>query len=342
MPNVAAEAENSKSPDPLSILVTGGTGSFGRQFAKTVLREFEVSRLVIYSRDEQKQYEMASDPAFAEHPAVRFFIGDVRDFDRLRLAMRDIGVVVHAAAMKHVPIAEYNPFECIKTNVIGAENVVRAALENRVAKVIALSTDKACNPINLYGASKLASDKIFVASNNMSGNYGTRFSVVRYGNVVGSKGSVVPLFRKLIRNNAAQLPVTDKRMTRFWITLDQGVRFVLDALKNMYGGEILVPKLPSLRIMDLAHAMAPELPVDIVGIRPGEKLHESLISVDDARVTLDLGDHYVIEPAFSWWNKQNYAHASARKVEESFVYSSDANDQWLTVEQMREMIAEFT
>lgn len=326
--------------DDLSILITGGTGSFGRNFAKTVLREFNVSRLVIYSRDEQKQFEMAHDKDFANHPAVRFFIGDVRDYDRLKLAMRGIQVVVHAAAMKHVSVAEYNPFECIKTNVIGAENVVRAALENHVSYVVALSTDKACNPINLYGASKLASDKIFVASNNLSGSYGTRFAVVRYGNVIGSNGSVVPLFRKMIRRGEDALPITDERMTRFFITIQQGVRFVMDAMQNMYGGEIFVPKLPSLKVVDLANAMAPDLPVKIVGIRPGEKLHESLISVDDARTTLDLGNYYIIEPAFSWWNKENYSDRGARRVDESFVYSSDTNGNWLTRDEMIKMISD--
>jgi UDP-N-acetylglucosamine 4,6-dehydratase len=344
MPEVSAaeagSAQDTVGTEPLSILVTGGTGSFGRRFAATALRRLNVRRLVIYSRDEQKQFDMAHEPDFVGHPAVRFFIGDVRDLERLKLAMREIDYVVHAAAMKHVPTAEYNPFECIQTNVIGAENVIRAALDNRVQRVVALSTDKACNPINLYGASKLASDKIFVASNNLSGSVGTRFSVVRYGNVVGSRGSVVQHFARLVRERAAKLPITDLRMTRFWITLDQGVEFVLSALRGMHGGEIFVPKIPSMRIADLANAMAPETPIETIGIRPGEKLHESLISVDEARMTLDLGDHFVIQPSFSWWNRGNYGEPDARPVADGFVYSSETNDRWLGAEEMRAMIQE--
>ena len=329
--------------DNRSILVTGGTGSFGRHFVKNVLDKYTPKKLVIFSRDELKQYEMQH--AFSNHEkndCLRFFIGDVRDSDRMKLAMREIDIVVHAAALKHIPIAEYNPFECIRTNVIGAENVVNAALDAGVKKVIALSTDKAANPINLYGASKLASDKIFVAANNLSGSIGTRFSVVRYGNVVGSRGSVIPYFKKLIENKATALPITDERMTRFWITLQQGVEFVLSSLDLMHGGEIFVPKIPSMKITELAKAMAPKIPHKIIGIRAGEKLHEVMITSDDARTTLELDDRFVIEPAFTWWSREPYLNEGADSVDEGFVYSSDINSEWLNAETLQELMLEST
>ncbi len=323
-----------------NLLVTGGTGSFGQRFVRTMLERHEPGRLVVYSRDEQKQYEMAQAFSGESQQRLRFFIGDVRDADRLDMAMRGIDYVVHAAALKHVPAAEYNPFECIKTNVNGAENVVRSAMRNGVRRVIALSTDKAANPINLYGASKLAADKIFVAANNLSGKDGPRFSVVRYGNVLGSRGSVVPLYERLIHEGATSLPVTDDRMTRFWITLNQGVDFVLSCLAMMHGGEIFVPKIPSLRITDLARFMAPDLPTRIVGIRPGEKLHEVLITIDDARTTIELDDRYVIEPAFAFWSREHYEKSGCRPVDESFCYASDTNDRWLDEVTLRQCLAE--
>jgi len=311
-----------------SVLITGGTGSFGRAFVHIVLERFKPRRLVVFSRDELKQYEMAQAFPDEKYPCMRFFIGDVRDADRLEMAMRDIDVVVHTAALKHVPAAEYNPFECIRTNVHGAENVVNASLRSGVQKVVALSTDKAASPINLYGASKLASDKIFVAANNLSGHR-TRFAVVRYGNVLGSRGSVVPFFRRLLREGADSVPITDPRMTRFWITIDQGVDFVLSSLEMMQGGEIFVPKLPSTKITDLADVVAPGLPHKIVGIRPGEKLHEVMITEDDARVTLELNDRYLIRPWFSFWDGAPYTVVGAKSVSNGFRYSSDTNPLWL-------------
>ena len=315
--------------DDTSVLVTGGSGSFGRRFIETLLRHGRARRVIIFSRDEFKQWEMQQQLAELPSETLRFFIGDVRDGDRLELAMREVDYVVHAAALKHVPAAEYHPFECIRTNVSGAENVVRAALRNGVRQVIALSTDKAANPINLYGASKLASDKIFIAANNLSGSVGTRFSVVRYGNVVGSRGSVIPFFRKLIAEGADHLPITDERMTRFWITLQQGVDFVVTSMAMMKGGEIFVPKIPSMRMTDLAHSMAPQLPTRVVGIRPGEKLHEVMITEDDSRLTLELADRYVIEPAFRWWQRDPYLDGGAKPVAEGFRFASDTNEDWL-------------
>ncbi len=315
--------------DDKVILVTGGTGSFGKRFVATILENYNPRKIMIYSRDELKQYEMSQHFPVNKYPAIRFLIGDVRDYDRLVMAMRESDYVIHAAALKHVPVAEYNPMECIKTNINGAENVVNAALTCGVKKVIALSTDKAANPINLYGASKLASDKIFVAANNMSGSISTRFSVVRYGNVLGSRGSVVPFFQKLIDKGATYLPITDARMTRFWITLDQGVNFVLSSLEMMRGGEIFVPRIPSMKITDMAKAMSPSTPHDIVGIRPGEKLHEIMVTLDDGRNTLELKDRYIIEPIFAFWDRQSYNDIGAKKVPEGFAYSSDNNDQWL-------------
>lgn len=322
-----------------SILITGGTGSFGKRFAKRVLEESEARRVIIYSRDELKQYDMAQEEPFATDKRIRFFIGDVRDRLRLELAMRDVQVVVHAAALKQVPTAEYNPFECISTNVIGAENIIHAALRNDVANVVALSTDKAVNPVNLYGASKLASDKIFVAANNVAGDKGPRFSVVRYGNVLGSRGSVIPLFRKLIAGKADFLPITDNRMTRFWITLDQSVSFVLNMIDRMKGGETYIPKIPSMRIVDLAKAMAPDMPRKVVGIRPGEKLHEIMITADDSRNTLDAGDCYIINPSFTFWDRKANRKQEAPSVPEDFVYSSDTNTHWLSPEDMNALLS---
>jgi UDP-N-acetylglucosamine 4,6-dehydratase len=323
-----------------SVFVTGGTGSFGRQFVRTVLEKYRLRRLIVFSRDEMKQYEMQQEmEAEFGHRELRFFLGDVRDPGRLELAMRGVDLVVHAAALKQVPAAEYNPIECIRTNIYGAENVVTAALRSRVARVIALSTDKAASPINLYGASKLASDKIMIAANNLSGDIGTRFSVVRYGNVLGSRGSVVPHFLKLIRNGAKELPITDPRMSRFWITLKSGVEFVLKCLNTMQGGEIFVPKIPSMRVADLAEALGPGLPHKIIGIRPGEKLHEVMITMDDARMTLELPDCYVIQPAFSFWRGAAASFPDARAVAEEFEYSSNNNSSWLDAAALRQMLA---
>lgn len=322
-----------------SILVTGGTGSFGRRFIGHVLENFEPRRLVVFSRDELKQFEMEQEFSTTLYPQLRYFIGDVRDAERLEAAMRDIEFVVHAAAMKQVTTAEYNPFECVRTNIHGAENVVNAAIRSGVERVIALSTDKAANPINLYGATKLASDKIFIAANNMSGQGGPRFSVVRYGNVLGSRGSVVPFYQRLIAEGKTSLPVTDERMTRFWITIDQGVKFVLDNLERMYGGEIFVPKLPSMKIVDLAHALLPGCEIETIGIRAGEKLHEVMVPQDDSRTTLDLGDFFVIEPAFHQWSREDYLELhGGTPVPEDFEYSSVTNNEWLTAESLRELL----
>jgi UDP-N-acetylglucosamine 4,6-dehydratase/5-epimerase len=326
--------------DGRSILVTGGTGSFGRRFVDTVMRHAKPRRVIVFSRDEFKQYEMQQQMPAEWASTLRFFIGDVRDRARLDLAMRGVDFCVHAAALKHVPAAEYNPMECINTNVYGAENVVGAALSAGVRRVVALSTDKAANPINLYGASKLASDKIFIAANNLSGSQDTRFAVVRYGNVVGSRGSVVPLFRKMIASEVGHLPITDDRMTRFWITLQHGVDFVLSCFAMMQGGEIFVPKIPSMRIADLALAMAPHLPHRIVGIRPGEKLHEVMITEDDSRQTYELPDRYVIEPTFAFWRHDPYEGLNARPVADGFRYASDGNDDWLDGERLRVLLSE--
>ena len=315
--------------DGASLFVTGGTGSFGRQFIRTILQRYKPQRVVIYSRDELKQYEMAQDLSPTDYPCLRYFIGDVRDGRRLESAMRGTDYVIHCAAMKQVTTAEYNPFECIHTNVLGAENLVNAAIATNVKRVIALSTDKAASPANLYGASKLASDKIFVAANHMSGEKGPRFSVVRYGNVVGSRGSVVEVFDRMIAGGTKSLPITDDRMTRFWITLTQGVDFVLSSLMTMHGGEIFVPKIPSMRVVDLAKAMAPELPQHIVGIRPGEKLHEVMITSDDSRTTYELEDRYVIQPSYVLWEDAPAFPAGSKPVAEGFCYASDTNQEWL-------------
>jgi UDP-N-acetylglucosamine 4,6-dehydratase len=293
----------------------------------------------VLSRDELKQYEMERKWSPRKYDFMRYFIGDVRDRDRLSMALRGIDLVVHAAALKQVPAAEYNPFECINTNVIGAENIVHAAIMNNVGKVIALSTDKAANPVNLYGASKLAADKIFLAANNLSGKAGTRFAVVRYGNVLGSRGSVVPYFKHLIEGGAKSLPITDKRMTRFWITIDQGVAFVLSSIATMTGSEMFVPKIPSMRIVDIAKALAPHLPQEEVGIRPGEKLHEVLVTSDDGRNAYDLGDRYVIAPSFDWWRPSEHILKYGRKLSEDFAYTSDTNPEWLDPSELLEKLA---
>jgi UDP-N-acetylglucosamine 4,6-dehydratase len=324
-----------------SVLITGGTGSFGRALVRQLVeRSDRWRRIVVLSRDELKQFEMQQEFPASRFPQLRYFIGDVRDAERLRRAFDGVDAVVHAAALKQVPAAEYNPFEAVKTNVLGAENVINAALDSGVTRVIALSTDKAANPINLYGATKLCSDKLFVAGNSYSGSRNTRFSVVRYGNVVGSRGSVVPFF--LARKSTGVLPITDPRMTRFWITLEQGVAFVLSCLDGMTGGEIFVPKLPSMRITDLAAAIAPECETEVVGIRPGEKIHETLISVDDARQTVDAGDRYVIQPAFHWWDANGFSRINGyASCPDGFAYTSDSNSRWLTANELRDMIEGF-
>lgn len=313
-----------------TILVTGGTGSFGRKFIQTVLKQ-DIKKVIVFSRDELKQFEMAQEYT---DPRIRFFIGDVRDKDRLYRAFDGVDVVVHAAALKHVGACEYNPFEAIKTNIHGAQNIIEAAIDKGVQRVIALSTDKAASPINLYGATKLASDKLFVAANAYVGMKDTKFSVVRYGNVVGSRGSVVPFFKKI--RHTGKLPITDERMTRFWITLDQGVQFVLDNLERMHGGEIFVPKIPSMKVIDLAKAIAPECEIEFVGIRPGEKLHEAMITEDDARHTLEFEQYYVIQPEFSWWSKDGLK--DGKLLNDDFKYTSDTNTQWLTVDQLRLLV----
>lgn len=325
-----------------SILVTGGTGSFGRKFVRTLLDGHAPRRIIIFSRDELKQFEMANDLGRDER--LRFFIGDVRDKERVATAMKGVDYVIHAAAMKHVPIAEYNPMECVRTNINGAQNVIDGALANDVEKVIALSTDKAAKPINLYGATKLASDKLFVAANNVSGGHESRFSVVRYGNVVGSRGSVVPFFRKLIDEGATSLPITDSRMTRFWITLQQGVDFVLANLARMQGGEIYVPKIPSTFITDLASAMAPGLEQSIIGMRPGEKLHEVMCPGDEAHQTLEFHDHFVIRPAIRFFTRANDFDTNAlgetgAPVADGFEYSSERNDRFLTPPEIHALLA---
>jgi len=321
-----------------SILITGGTGSFGRRYTRTLLERFRPARLIIYSRDELKQFEMQQD---YHADCMRYFIGDVRDRDRLVQAMRGVDYVIHAAALKQVPAAEYNPMECIKTNIHGAENVIGAAIEAGVGKVIALSTDKAANPINLYGATKLASDKLFVAANNVVGRSGPAFAVVRYGNVVGSRGSVVPFFNKLIAARAAELPITHDQMTRFWISLQQGVDFVLKNFTRMFGGEIFVPKIPSIRITDLAKAMAPEVPTRIVGVRPGEKIHEVMCPADDSHLTLEFADHYVLRPTIKFHHSQldyteNALGETGAPVRAGFEYNSGNNHHFLSVAEIAE------
>ena len=322
-----------------SILVTGGTGSFGKRFIKTVVERYKPARLIVYSRDELKQYEMAMELSPAKYPFLRYFIGDIRDAGRLEMAMRGVDTVIHAAALKHVPIAEYNPFECIATNVYGAENLVNASIRSGVKHVIALSTDKAANPINLYGASKLASDKIFIAANHLAGSGGCRFAVVRYGNVIGSRGSVMPFFRNLIAQGSTELPITDARMTRFLITLQQGVNFVLSSMKLMRGGEIFVPKIPSMKITDVAEAIGPGLKQRVVGIRPGEKLHEVLITEEDAWTTWELSDRYIIEPSHIHWEANRPSPIGASRVAEGFHYNSRDNSEWMTGSQLQQLMS---
>ena len=328
--------------DAQTILITGGTGSFGRQFAATVLERYSPKKLIIFSRDELKQFEMAEEFSPRRFTCLRYFIGDVRDGSRLHIAMREVELVVHAAALKQVPTAEFNPMECIKTNVMGAQNVIDAAIASGVRQVIALSTDKAANPINLYGATKLVSDKLFVAANNLTGNLPTHFSVVRYGNVAGSRGSVVPFFRRLIASGASELPITDARMTRFWITLQQGVDLVLTSFERMKRGEVFVPKLPSVRIADLARAMAPDLPHRIVGIRPGEKLHEIMCPADDSHRVLEFPDHYVIAPSIEIEGldegyETNNLNESGLAVAQGFEYCSGTNPRFLSLGEISRM-----
>ncbi|MFY4742229.1 UDP-N-acetylglucosamine 4,6-dehydratase (inverting) [Aliarcobacter butzleri] len=322
-----------------NILITGGTGSFGKRYTKILLEKYTPNKIIIYSRDELKQYEMAQE---YNDKCMRYFIGDVRDEARLKKATKDVDFIIHAAALKHVPIAEYNPMECIKTNINGAQNVIDAAIENGVSKVIALSTDKAANPVNLYGATKLASDKLFVAANNLVGTQDTKFSVVRYGNVVGSRGSVVPFFKKLINEGVKELPITDKKMTRFFITLEDGVNFVLKNFERMQGGEIFIPKIPSMKIVDMAKAIAPNLPHQIIGIRPGEKLHEIMCPADDSHLTLEFEDHYVIKPTIHFTTRMDYQKnllgEVGKPVAQGFEYNSGNNTQWLSSEEFLEMV----
>lgn len=324
-----------------SILITGGTGSFGQAFVRHILHQWpEIKRLVIFSRDEQKQFQMAQEFPKDQYPMVRFFVGDVRDYDRLRRALNGIEYVIHAAAMKHIPIAEYNPMECVKTNVLGAENLINACLDTEVTKVVALSTDKAAAPVNLYGATKLTSDKLFIAANNIKGRNPITFSVVRYGNVMGSNGSVIPFFLK--KRNEGILPITDPEMTRFNITLDDGVQLVLHALEHAWGGEIFVPKIPSYRIMDVAEAVAPECETKVNGVRPGEKLHEEMITSSDSYYTYDLGQYYAIIPSEPRWNPEEFIeHFKARPVENGFSYHSGNNDSWMGVEELRKQIRKY-
>jgi UDP-N-acetylglucosamine 4,6-dehydratase len=321
-----------------SILITGGTGSFGKKYVKTLLSRYRPRRVIVFSRDELKQFEMQQQ---FSSPEMRYFIGDVRDLQRLRQSMRDVDYVIHAAALKQVPAAEYNPMECIKTNIHGAENVIAAAIDAGVHKVIALSTDKAANPINLYGATKLASDKLFVAANNIVGKDGTSFAVVRYGNVVGSRGSVVPFFEKLLAERAEEIPITHVDMTRFWISLQGGVDFVLTNFQRMWGGEVFVPKIPSIRIVDLARAMAPELPFRVIGIRPGEKLHEIMCPADDSHLALEFADHYVLRPTIKFHHSDiDYATNAAGElgtaVRPGFEYNSGSNKHFLRVDEIGE------
>lgn len=357
-----------------SILVTGGTGSFGKKFIEIALEKYpDIKRIIVLSRDEYKQFVMANMPQFKDKEQIRFFIGDVRDKERLYRAFDGVDIVIHAAALKQVPACEYNPFEAVKTNVIGAQNVINAAIDKGVRKVVALSTDKACSPINLYGATKLCSDKLFIAGNAYSGCQDTRFSVVRYGNVAGSRGSVIPFFRELINSGVKELPITDFEMTRFWLKLEQAVEMVLESLEIMQGGELFVKKIPSMKITDLAKAMAPDLTLKEVGIRPGEKIHEMMISREDSRNTIELDKYYIIQPDFDWWNQNIKSSSSntfeeafdgymdprvkmavskdvedikakyinAKQVEKNFEYHSGNNTDWLSVEQMRTMINEF-
>jgi len=313
------------------ILLTGGTGSFGRAFTRMMLKKHRPKALRIFSRDEFKQEKMRQ---IYNDPCLRYFIGDVRDKERLERAMKDVDIVIHAAALKQIPSCEYNPFEAVKTNILGAQNVINAAIDNNVEKVMAISTDKAVNPVNLYGATKLCAEKMFIQANSYVGTRRTRLSCVRYGNVVGSRGSIIPLFKEQKKTNT--LTITDERMTRFWITLDQGVEFVIKCIELMHGGEVFIPKIPSMRVMDLAKAIAPESKIRFIGIRPGEKLHEVLISEEEARHTLEFDDVFVIEPQYHWWSGENWKEG--KRLNDGFRYSSDTNSEWVTVEKMKRMI----
>lgn len=320
--------------DGKSVLVTGATGSFGKRFIRAVLDKHQPERLIVFSRDELKQFELRQQ---LQAPNLRYFLGDIRDKERLYRAFDGIEIVIHAAAMKQVPASEYNPMEAIKTNIIGAENVINVCIDQEVKHVIALSTDKAANPINLYGATKLCADKLFIAANALSGRHRTRFSIVRYGNVIGSRGSVIPFFMQ--RRASGVLPITDERMTRFWITLGQGVEFVLDSLGRMQGGEIFVPKIPSMKVTDVARVVAPECRTEIIGIRPGEKLHETMITNDDAINTAEFESHYAIQPFADWWNKTQYlADTGGHAVPDTFQYSSETNTAWMTPAQLADIL----
>ena len=314
------------------VLVTGGTGSFGKKFVEIMLREYRPQRLVIFSRDELKQHDMRAGGF--DHPSLRYFIGDVRDPGRLQRALAGVTVVVHAAALKQVPACEYNPFEAIQTNIMGGRNVIDAAIDQGVQRILALSTDKAVNPINLYGATKLCAEKMFVQANAYAGSQETRFSCARYGNVVGSRGSVIPVFME--QRKRGRITLTDPRMTRFWLTLEHGVRFVISAVEQMHGGEIFVPKIPSMRLVDLAEAIAPGCAVECIGIRPGEKLHEVLLSEDEARNAVELEEMYIVQPSHPWWKRTNWVQG--RELPEGFRYTSDSNEHWLTNEQLQELI----
>lgn len=325
--------------DGKTILITGGTGSFGKQIVKTIFECYKPKKLIVFSRDELKQFEMAQTYPDSKY-RIRYFIGDVREEARLEDAFRNVDYVIHAAALKQVPACEYNPFEAVKTNVIGAQNIIRAAIKQNVKRVIALSTDKAANPVNLYGATKLCSDKLFVAGNSMSGDLSTKFSVVRYGNVIGSRGSVIPFFLK--KKKEGVLPVTDKRMTRFSITLQAGVDFVLDCLERMHGGEVFVPKIPSYKLIDVAKAIAPDAKIDEIGIRPGEKLHELMIPEDDARHTIEFKTYFVIQPDFVWWNKKDHLLDNGGKLcPDGFSYKSDTNSEWLSINDIKGFVKDF-
>lgn len=323
-----------------SILITGGTGSFGKKFTEIILKQYpEIQRIVIYSRDEFKQFEMSNMPQFKDNRKIRFFIGDVRDNMRLHRALDNIDLVVHAAALKQVPSCEYNPFEAVRTNVLGAQNLIDASINKGVKKIVALSSDKACAPINLYGATKLCSDKLFIGGNAYAGQTGTKFSVVRYGNVAGSRGSVIPFFKALAENKAEFLPITDYEMTRFWLKLEYAVDMVITAFETMHGGELYVKKIPSMKIVELAKAIAPEIPFKEVGIRPGEKIHEMMISREDARNTVEFDNYYIVQPDFTWWDKSQLIQGG-KPVSENFEYHSGNNKEWLTIEQMRTLIDE--
>jgi UDP-N-acetylglucosamine 4,6-dehydratase len=317
-----------------SVLITGGTGSFGKKCIEILLAEYRPRKVVVFSRDELKQHEMSSGNF--NHPSLRYFLGDIRDVDRMRRAMRGIDVVIHAAALKQVPACEYNPSEAVKTNVDGARNIIEAAIDGGVKKVLCLSTDKAVNPVNLYGATKLCAEKLLVQGNAYSAPSGTRFSCTRYGNVLGSRGSVIPVFRA--QRASGRITVTDRRMTRFWLTLEQGVRFVLDCIERMCGGEVFIPKIPSMKILDLAEAIAPECQVDVTGIRPGEKLHEMMISRDEARHTRETGDRFVILPEHPWWGASNWSEG--RPLPDGFEYTSDNNTHWMTIDELRRIVGE--